>query len=652
MIVSRHNARTFAALLLVIGLFLALRVSLNVRQKEVKTAATRFGFSRSTLPQLSGPPVRDQRLVHPSLERVSAFVSTVGAAVALNDMDGDGVSNDACYIDTSTDQLIITPVPGTGNRYSPFTLTQEPFFNRDKMAPLGVLLSDVTEDGHVDVIVYYAGRTPLLFLWHPSTQADGSSIGASSYVVRDIFPKEIWMTGSATTADLDGDGHLDLIFANYFKDGSDLYNPAGYGTVSMPESFSHAANGGGERIFRWKSSTTGDDPAVSFEEVFDAFPPGVAGGWGLAVGACDLDGDLLPELYVAHDFGPDRLFWNRSSRGHIRFSLLEGQEEFNAPKSYVLGHDSFKGMGVDFADLNDDGFQDIYVSNITEPKGLQESQMVFVSTGNVGDMRKGIAPYVNRGEALGLSRSGWAWDAKFDDFDNDGVPEAIQATGFVQGVKNKWPELQELGTANDVLISNVGTSWPRIEQGSDIAGHDQNPFFVRVGDHYVDISREIGFGEDYVSRGIAIGDVDVDGSLDMIVSNMWGPASYYHNEHPVRRAFLGLRLMLPVTREKSHQTLVSQGHPASDMPARAAVGAVVTVTLPNGKMLTRQVDGGNGHSGKRSPELHFGLGDFQETVQVKVRWRDPHGNVHQEFLNLKSGWYTVLLGSSNPGGSS
>src|SRR6185295_9407014 len=236
MIASRHNARTLAALLLVLGLFLALRLALHINHEEVSAAAGRFKFSRSTLPELPGPPIRNQRLVHPSLQRVSAFVSTVGAAVALNDIDGDGISNDACYIDTRTDQIIIAPVPGTGNRYAPFAIVQEPLFERDKMAPLGVLLSDVTEDGHIDLIVYYAGRTPLLFLWRQSTYAGGSSLGASNYVVRDIFPKEIWMTGSATTADLDGDGHLDLIFANYFKDGSDIYNPTGPGTVSMPQS--------------------------------------------------------------------------------------------------------------------------------------------------------------------------------------------------------------------------------------------------------------------------------------------------------------------------------------------------------------------------------------------------------------------------------
>jgi len=646
--VSQHRARTLAALLLVVSLFVALRFSLQVSEKEVKAAATRFAFSRSTLPEVPGPPIRTQRLVHPSLERVSAFVSTVGAAVALNDLDGDGISNDACYIDTRTDQIIITPVPGTGNRYSPFALVQEPFFDRNRMAPLGVLLSDVTEDGHVDVIVYYAGRTPLLFLWQPST----NSIGASSYVVRDIFPKEIWMTGSATTADLDGDGHLDLILANYFKDGSDLYNPAGNGSISMPESFSHAANGGGERIYRWTSATSGNNPTVTYEEVKDAVPDGVGGGWGLAVGACDLDGDLLPELYIAHDFGPDRLFWNRSTRGQIRFALLEGRQQFGVPKSYVLGHDSFKSMGVDFADLNDDGIPDIYVSNITEPKGLQESQMLFLSTGDITRIREGIAPYVNRSEPLGLSDSGWAWDAKLDDFDNDGIPEALQATGFIRGSSNLWPELQELGTANDALISSVSTSWPKIQPGADVAGHNQNPFFVRVGDHYVDIAKQIGFGEDYVSRGIAIGDVDLDGSLDLIVSNMWGPASYYHNEHPIAGSSLSLNLLLPVSTENSGETIVYQRNQRSETLGRAAVGAAITVTRADGKVLTRQVDGGNGHSGKRSPEVHFGLGDSQGSVKVEIRWRDQQGQVRQQLLNLQPGSYTILLASAKSGGSS
>ena len=650
----RRNARAFTALLIVVSLFFALRYSLGVNSVEVIEAAARFGFTRSSLPEVAGPPVRLQRRVHPSVRRISAFLSTVGAAVALNDLDGDGLSNDACYIDTRTDQIIAAPLKGTGDRYAPFALEQRPFFDRDRMAPLGVLPSDVNEDGRVDIVAYYAGRTPLIFLRRPTDGAGGTALGADSYTVQDIFPQdEVWFTTSATTADLDGDGHLDLVFANYFKDGSDLYNPEGSGVVELPDSFSHAANGGGERIFRWAGASRGENASVTYAEVRDALPEGVGGGWGLAVGACDLDGDLLPEVYVAHDFGPDRLFWNRSTPGRIRFSLLEGERRFDTPKSYVLGRDSFKGMGVDFGDLNNDRIPDIYVSNITAPGGLQESQMAFVSTGDVGRMEEGVAPYVNRGEALDLAHSGWAWDAKLDDFDNDGALEALQATGFVRGDSNRWPELQELGTAHDQLTSNVEVCWPLIEAGADISGRDQNPFFVRAGDHYVNVAREIGFGEDYVSRGLAVGDVDYDGSLDIVVSNMWGPATFYHNECPRPGAFLGLRLRLPLGDGSAVvETVVIRGRPTNEVTGRAAVGASVTVWLPDGRVLTRQVDGGNGHSGKRGPDLHFGLGETRGPVGVRVAWRDSGGHVRRQYFKMEPGWHTLLLGRPPQGGES
>src|SRR6185369_3995961 len=214
----------------------------------------------------------------------------------------------------------------------------------------------------------------------------------------------------------------------------------------------------------------------------------------------------------------------------------------------------------------------------------------------------------------------------------------------IRGRKNNWPEIQELGTANDVLISSVGT-WPKIQNGSDLSGHDQNPFFVQAGDHFVDISKQIGFGEDYVSRGIAIADVDLDGRLDMVVSNMWGPATYYHNESPRSGAFLGLRLLLPIGDDNS--TVVREGLPNGEMKGRAAVGAKVTVTLANGRVLTRQVDGGNGHSGKRSSDLHFGLGEARGPVQIKIDWRDRFGHVQHKELRVNAGWYTILLGSNS-----
>jgi hypothetical protein len=512
---------------------------------------------------------------------------------------------------------------------------------------MGCLPADFDEDGRIDLLVYFTGRTPVLFLSRASDGTDGK-LGAKNFVPVDIIPGgQIWVTGSATTADLDGDGHLDLIVVNYLADGSALLDPQAKTPIYMPASFTRAFNGGGIRIYRCMPTGTGGRRSVGCTEVVDALPADLPKGWGLAVAANDIDGDLLPELYIANDFGPDRLLWNRSTPNNMRFELVRGERSFNRPLSKVLGRDSFKGMGVDFGDLNGDGIPDIFVSNITVPLAFQEGQLVFLSDGPVAaKLAKGTAPYREAAESMGLARSGWAWDGKLDDFNNDGVLEAVQGLGFMKGEVSRWSELHELGIINDELQS-LPRFWPRLLPGDDIAGHERNPFFVRQGSRYVDIGAEIGFGEDNPSRGIAIADVDGDGKLDMIVANMWGPSTYYHNECGKCGNFLGLHLRLPVDRSAATGTIVQPGHPTSSLPGRPAIGATVVVATSDGRSLTRQVDGGNGHSGKRSPDLHFGLGAQTAPVKVNVKWRDNHGNVREETHQLSPGWHTLTLASDN-----
>src|SRR5262249_73625 len=152
--------------------------------------------------------------------------------------------------------------------------------------------------------------------------------------------------------------------------------------------------------------------------------------WSLAVGAADLDHDGLSDLYIANDFGPDQLLRNQSKPGAVSFKELHGEKGFFRPESLVIGQDSFKGMGIDFGDINNDGLFDMYVSNIASPFALQEGHFLWTSTGHPERIAAGVAPWVDRAEALGVSRSAWAWDARFEDFDNDGQLEIVQATGL------------------------------------------------------------------------------------------------------------------------------------------------------------------------------------------------------------------------------
>src|SRR5207248_910443 len=131
---------------------------------------------------------------------------------------------------------------------------------------------------------------------------------------------------------------------------------------------------------------------------------------------------------------------------------------------------------------------------------------------------------------------------------------------------------------------------------------------------YYDLAPEIGIDIPQVSRGIAIGDINGDGRLDFITANQWETSYAYINESPGAKSFLGLHLLQPIKPTSSVKEY--SGHPRADVLARPAIGATATVRLPNGKRLVAQVDGGSGHSGKRSPDLHFGLGDLPPDAKV------------------------------------
>ncbi len=616
--------------------------------------ASRFHFDRVPLPELPGQNPKTARAVHPSLRHLSGLISWVGASVALADLDGDGLPNDLVQVDPRFDQVLVAPVPGTEGRqhhYKPFILDPSPLpFDPATMAPTGCLVGDFNEDGLADVLVYYWGRSPILFLQRPKPADGNQTLSPSQFSACELVtPHERWYTCAVTQADLDGDGHIDLILGNYFADGSHILDPNGTGSESICDSLSRAFNGGRKHLFLWQGGSGGANPSAQFAEADTGLEPDVVAGWTFAVGAADLDGDLLPEIYFVMDFGPDRLLHNRSKPGQLKFALLHGERTLTTPRSKVLGRDSFNGMGVDFGDLNGDGWPDIFVSNITGNFGLHESHFAFVSTGEVQRMREGVAPYRDESEKLGLSRSGWAWEARLVDFDNDGVLEAMQATGATKGAVNRWPELQEFALGNDQL-----SSYPRIWHDwragkDDISGGDHNPFFVRAQDgRYYDVAHKLGLAEPMTSRGIAVADVDGDGRLDFALANQWGPSFLFQNAAPNPGAFLGLNLRLPVGSDLPKETTVHPGRHRLRLPSRAAIGATAKVHLPDGRVMVAQVDGGTGHSGKKSPEIHFGLGEIDKsaTVRVDVRWRGSDGQIRDYTTELPPGWHTVVLGSA------
>lgn len=588
--------------------------------ETVRQAPDRFAFQATAMNEPGAG--KGLRQVAPAYEKIRSWISSVGASVGLFDAEGQGRADDLCLVDPRTDTVTVRPAPGGTGGYAPFALNHSAVTYTAAMAPMGCMPSDLDEDGRQDLLVYYWGRSPVMYL-------RTGGLDAAGFTPRELVsPYQVWNTDAVTFADVDGDGHGDLVVGNYFADGAGVLDTTTKASLQMQDSMSNAVNGGSTRVLL--HSGTG-----AYTEAAGAIPGDVGHGWTLALGAQDLNGDGLPELYIGNDFGPDRLLLNASTPGKVKLEEAVGHRGPLTPKSKVLGNDSFKGMGVAFTDFNGDAVPDMAVSNITEAYALEESNFAWVSTGE--PFSPGYAPYKDQSEQLGTSRGGWAWDVKAADFDADGTDEIVQAMGFVRGEVNRWPELQELAMSNDTLLHVPGL-WFQAAPGDDISGRDHDVMFAKGADgRYADVAQAVGLGDDSVTRSLAVGDVNGDGRLDMAVANQWDQSQFFLNTSAAQPNRLSLRLSVP-----AGTSACTAG--ATVAASRPALGAAVTVKTGGGPDRHAQLYYTNGHGGVSAPDLYFGLGQAASgPLPVTVKWIDPCGTAHTAAADLAPGQHNLLL---------
>jgi len=426
---------------------------------------------------------------------------------------------------------------------------------------------DYDNDGLLDLLVARFG-TPILY--HNEGHGKFKDVTAGSGL------NKFGNTIAVIAFDYDNDGYLDLLFGNYFQPVNllDLKD-----RHVLPDNLDGATNGGGVTL--WHNTGKG-----TFEDVTDKAGLGKVTGWTLDVGHGDFNNDGLQDIYLACDFGTDHVFRNN------------GDGTFREVTEKATGWDTKKGMNVDVADYNNDGWLDIYVTNIYDDY-MKECAMLWQ---NMGD-----GTFTDVSQEVGVCDTGWGWAAKFGDFDNDGWQDLFVVNGLRSaGPENYLTILLPMLTAPGVDFSDVNT-WPDIGNRS-WSGYQRKRLFHNLGDGtFREIAAEAGVNNDRDGRGIGIIDLDNDGRLDVVQTNANQAPLVYHNISQRVGNWIELKLI----GTKSN---------------RDGIGARIQLQA-GGLTQIREVDGGNGYASQSTRRVHFGIGTAKKIDHLQIHW--PSGHVEQ-----------------------
>lgn len=489
------------------------------------------------------------------------ILETLGGGVALFDYDGDGrldvflTGGGTIGKDDALGGLPNRLFRNEGSwKFRDVTAeaglpTEGPFYSH------GAAAADYDDDGWPDLLVTGYGRLALYRNVKGKFREVTKTAGLTD-------PGPLHWSTSAAWGDFDGDGRLDL-FVCHYVDWSFAnhprcpgYKPGRKVDVCPPERFAPMPP-----ALYWNQ---GDG---TFHLAQDA---GLVPGKSLGVVAADLDDDGKLDLYVANDAQANFLYLNQGGRKFREEGAARGVA-FND-----LGHPD-GSMGVDVADHDGTGRLSLFVSNYET-----EAHALYAATGN------GRFRFASRTEgitAIGTSFVGFG--TCFADFDRDGAEDLFLANGHVvrfpaHAAREQVP----------VLIRNLHLEGKkRFENVAAGAGEY--------------------FGGKYLGRGVAWGDLDDDGRIDLVISHTNAPAVLLRNTTPTDHHWLGVRLR----GKKPHDP----------------IGARVTLTIGDRKLL-RVVKGGGSYLSTGDRRLVFGLGKATEVAELEVRWPD---GARQSFSGSK-----------------
>ncbi len=466
---------------------------------------------------------------------------------------------------------------------------------------VGVSIVDINNDGFLDIYInragWFKGEEKLANMLYINNGDLTFTEQAENYGIADKG-----RSVSSTFFDYDKDGDLDLYIANA---------PSGYSLSSkiidleeIQKSIKTAAFKGSDKLYRNEGNGTFKDVSVSAGILPDL-------GFGLNAQVGDLNNDGWPDIYVSNDFiSPDFAYINNKDG-----TFSEGRND-------LFKHISYYSMGSDIADINNDGYTDMMVLDMSPEDYIRSKTTMSMMSAdrfnemvdknyhyqymhNVMQLNNGNGTYSEIANMAGIAKTDWSWSTLFADFDLDGYNDIYVTNGIYRDVVDR--------DVNNQINAHISKNKKNLKE-EDFYKFTQmlpqqkltNYFFKNKGDlSFNNTTKEWSNTKKTFSNGAVYADLDNDGDLDLVINNLDENATILRNNarEISGNNFIQFNFNGPKTNNKG-------------------IGVTVKLFHENGQVQLRELINSRGYLSSVSHKLHFGVGKETTIPKVEIRWVD------------------------------